>query len=89
MRIGIRTKLVILLVAVALLPLLAALLTIVVGGRQLRSQVFGRGILAAVSPAATNVEDQLLREIEVLQVGLHQKPVVAMLAAAETRMSEE
>jgi signal transduction histidine kinase len=80
---------VILLVAVALLPLLAALLTIVVGGRQLRSQVFGRGILAAVSPAATNVEDQLLREIEVLQVGLHQKPVVAMLAAAETRMSEE
>jgi signal transduction histidine kinase len=89
MRIGIRTKLVILLVAVALLPLLAALLTIVVGGRQLRSEVFGRGILAAVSPAATNVEDQLLREIEVLQVGLHQKPVVAMLAAADTRMSDE
>ncbi len=89
MRIGIRTKLVILLVAVALLPLLAALLTIVVGGRDLRTQVFGRGILAAVSPEATNVEDQLLREIEVLQVGLHQKAVLSILQNPGEKRSPE
>lgn len=89
MRIGIRTKLVILLVVVALLPLLAALLTIVVGGRDLRTQVFGRGILAAVSPEATNVEDQLLREIEVLQVGLHQKAVLSILQNPGEKRSDE
>jgi signal transduction histidine kinase len=76
-------------VVVALLPLLAALLTIVVGGRDLRTQVFGRGILAAVSPEATNVEDQLLREIEVLQVGLHQKAVLSILQNPGEKRSDE
>ncbi len=89
MKLGIRTKLVLLLVAVALLPLLAALLTIVVGGRHLRSEIFGKGILSLVSGQARIMEVELVKDIDLLKVALHERAVLQHLRDAKQPLPEE
>ena len=86
MRIGIRTKLVILMVAVALLPLLAALITIVVGGRHLRRETVGQGILSVVSFEASVIQTELEKNIELLnKVALHKHTVLEELNNLKTK----
>ena len=52
MRVGLRAKLAMLLTAVALLPLLAALVVMVVGSRKLRSETVAQSLLSVASTAA-------------------------------------
>jgi signal transduction histidine kinase len=80
LRIGIRTKLVLLLVAVALLPLLAALMTIVVGGRILRSQIVGTSTLALATSKSRVMQVELQEKITLLNVSLHEQLVLRHLA---------
>lgn len=89
MKLGIRAKLVILLVAVALLPLLAALLTIVVGGRNLRSEIFGKGILSLITSEARIMEVELVKDIDLLKVALHERSVLEDLRNAKKLYSEK
>lgn len=89
MRIGIRTKLIMLLVAVALLPLLAALATIIVGGRQLRSDIFGKGILSQAQAESRVMETKLEKNIEALRIALQEKPVLYQLEKAEKLPASE
>lgn len=89
MRFGIRTKLVLLLVAVALLPLLTALLVIVVGERQLRSRIFRQGMLSMVASEARVMETELSKDIELLRVALQEPQIVEHLQEFTARSSEE
>jgi signal transduction histidine kinase len=83
MRIGIRRKLIMLLVAVALLPLLAALVTIIVVGQQLRSDIFGKGVLSQAQAEARVMETKLLKSVEALRIALQEKPVLYQLRQAK------
>lgn len=83
MRLGIRTKLVVLLVAVALLPLLAALLTIVVGGRHLRREIFGKSLLSLVTNEAGIMKAELVKDIDHFNEHLHSRPVLEHLQSAK------
>ncbi|HDY65043.1 MAG TPA: HAMP domain-containing histidine kinase [Phycisphaerae bacterium] len=76
MRIDIRTKLVLPMIAVALLPLLAALVIIVVGGRNLRREIFGQGILSAASSEARVMQTELEKDIELLKFHLREHTVL-------------
>ena len=89
MRVGIRTKLVILLVAVALLPLLTALLTIVIGGRHLRSQTFGQNILAVTKREARVMQVGLIHDIGLLKTSLLQPVVYKKLDDVKDKLPDE
>ncbi|MCD4823980.1 MAG: HAMP domain-containing protein [Phycisphaerae bacterium] len=89
MRIGIRAKLVVLLVAMALLPLLAALTTIVVGGRKLRSELFGQTACSLVKTEAMMMEFELLKDLELLQIALQERMVFHHLDNVEKKKSPE
>ncbi len=84
MTIGIRTKLVLMMVAVALLPLLAALSIIVVGGKKLHMETFGQGALACVSSRADSIENHIVRDIHLLEVSLHNSLIANVLKRNET-----
>ena len=64
MKIGIRAKLVALLVFVAVLPLLAALATITIGGRQLRVEAFGQTLVGMAESKASALAEALAKDIE-------------------------
>jgi signal transduction histidine kinase len=88
MRVGIRTKLVVLLVAVALLPLLTALLTIVIGGRHLRSKTFGQHILAVTKRDARIIQAGLTHDIGLLKISLLQPVVFEKLGDAKDKLPD-
>ena len=89
MRIGIRTKTVMLLVFVAALPLAASLVGIVVGGRALRTQTIGNTILALARQDAQVLSVSLEKDVEELDVTMHEAPVLEALASSEHRLSPE
>ena len=80
MRVGLRTKLVLLMVVVALLPLLAALLTIVIGGRDLRNEVFGQTLLTTAKTKATSMQQELEDQIKLLRVVAQQRDIYRVIA---------
>ncbi|HNX27295.1 MAG TPA: hypothetical protein PKK48_07795, partial [Phycisphaerae bacterium] len=84
MRVGIRTKLVILLVAVALLPLLAELLTIVIGSRQMQNELLGKNVQSLVSAEVNVMEVELRKNIEILSITLQEGTVLAQLEEANS-----
>ncbi len=89
MRIGIRTKLIILLVAVALLPLLGALLTIVIGGRQLRSEIYGQGFQSLVRSEARVMQTELEKDIKLITVALREEPVIGHLLSSKAKLPDD
>jgi len=84
MRVGIRIKLVVLLALVALLPLLAALITITVEGRRLRRESYGQAIRSLAAAQAIALQAALPKDIEKLYVGLQYEPEVAAYLTART-----
>ena len=85
MRIGIRTKLLVLLVGVALLPLIAALVTITVGSRQLRTELYGEAISSAASVQAMALGVSLGKDIEKFYGEIQYEPeTVRVLSALDT-----
>ncbi|MCK5113222.1 MAG: HAMP domain-containing protein [Phycisphaerae bacterium] len=86
MKVGIRTKLVVLLVVVALLPLLAALLTIVIGGRHLRAKTFGQNILAVTKSEAYVMQTGLIQDIGLLKITLLEPTVFAKLEESNRKL---
>ena len=87
MKTGVRTKLVALLVLVALVPLMAALATIGVGGRKLATESFGKMMLLAAAAEAVELEAALRLDVEKLEVALqHDTSVVRDLAGRTDRL---
>jgi len=89
MKVGIRTKLVVLLVAVALLPLLAALLTIVIGTGRLRNEIFGKGILSLVTSESRVMRFELIKDVELLKIALHGRLVLGGLGKVQQKRSSQ
>jgi len=87
MKVGLRIKLVTLLAAIALLPLTAALLAIVIGGTRIRQRSVGRTIMLIASAEARELGNGLIKDIEKLHVALEESPVLAALAAVNEKMS--
>ncbi len=84
MKIGIRTKLLALLVVVALLPLIAALITITVGSRQHRTEQFGRSISSAASVQAMALWVSLSKDIEKFNIEINDDPdIMSVLGAVD------
>lgn len=90
MRIGIRTKLVALLMFVAVGPLLAALATIVIGGRRLRIEAFGQTVQAIAESRAGALADSLAKDIEKFRLAFqHHEVLLASLGEARQERSPE
>jgi hypothetical protein len=87
-RIGIRTKLVVLMVVVALVPLLAALGVLLVGERSYREEAFGRGLLSLALSEKRVMEIQLEKDIEMMGVAMTVPSVLAELNAVTERRSD-
>ena len=85
MRIGIRQKLVGLLVLVAVLPLSTALVTLAVGGRKLRRRSVGKTICAMAASKATVLRVSLSKDLEKLHLALLQSTEIVSAAAGGTR----
>ena len=84
MRIGIRTKLLALLVAVALLPLIAALVTITVVSRQLRTEGYGQAISLVAKVQAKSLGVSLSKDIEKFHAEIrYESEIVKALAALD------
>jgi signal transduction histidine kinase len=88
MRLGLRGKLVALLVLVALLPLLAATGTIVYGVRSLQIESFGRQLSQVAAARADLMQTVLAKDAEKLLVALNEAPLAAEVSAAQRRLSE-
>ena len=84
MRIGIRPRLVALLVLVAVLPLGMALAAITIGGRRFRIQSLGQAIRAMAFAEANAVGVVVGKDVEKIHVGLQQSRMVVSLLAACT-----
>jgi len=85
MRIGIRKKLVGLLVLVAVLPLTTALVTLAVGGRKLRRRSVGKTICAMAASKATVLGVSLSKDLEKLHLVLIQSTKIVSAAEGGTR----
>lgn len=83
MRVSVRTKLISLIVVVALLPLAAALVTIAIGGRRMQSKSLGQTISAMASVKANALEITLRKNIEKLCAGLQQNTSLISLLSAQ------
>jgi len=89
-RVSIRAKLALLLTLVALLPLTAALITITVVGRRLRSESFGHAIESTAVADALALRVSLAKDIEKLRLALQQAPeVVRELTSHDTKLPED
>ena len=89
MRVGLRTKLVVLMVVVAILPLLIALMTIVIGGRNLRNEVFSQSLLTTAKIKSTSMEQQLSDQIKLLRVVAQQRDVYRQIGRVKTRITSK
>jgi len=84
MDVGIRKKMVALLTGVALVPLIAALLTIVIGSREVATSAAGRQMLLTALAESVRLESLLGKDIEKLEVALqYDESVPAALAACD------
>ena len=89
MRIGIRTKLVGLLLFVAVLPLLAALATITIGGRQLRVEAFGQTVQGLAESKASALADSLAKDIEKFRLAFQgHETLLDSLGASGEKLSQ-
>jgi len=88
MRIGIRTKLLVLLVAVALLPLIAALVTISVGSRHLRTELYGQAISSTASLQAMSLGVSLSKDIEKFYTEIQYEPEIVRVLAARDKPAD-
>ncbi len=90
MKVGIRFKLVALLTAVALIPLTAALMIILLGGRRLQTQSVGQNIMSLASSGALRLEVSLSKDIGTLLVALQQESsVVPYVAGFDVEMTAD
>jgi signal transduction histidine kinase len=90
MKIGIRTKLVALLVVVALLPLVTALGILAVGGRHLAIESFGKVMSLTAAAEVAELEAALRKDVEKLEVVLQHDPsMVRELAERTERLTPE
>ncbi len=80
MKLGVRGKLVGLLIFVGLLPLAAAVATIVIGGGHLRGEAIGRGVQSMAAAEALALQVSLTKDIEKLHLALHDEVILAALA---------
>jgi len=85
MRVGIRTKLVALLLVVAVLPLLAALATIMIGGRQLHSEDFGLTIQTMAQAKASALADSLAKDVDRFRLALQRDRALVEVLSARTQ----
>ena len=81
MRVGLRRKVVALLTAVALLPLLAAMLTIVLHVRALRIASFGQRLSSVVASEARMMQMSLSCDVDKLHLVLNESAVLAEAAS--------
>jgi len=87
MKLSIRVKLVALLVAVALLPLVAAMLTIAIGGRKLRSDSIAHSFQSVAVSEGVVFQVSLTKDIEKLLLALHENFVFSALAEVKASSS--
>ena len=85
MRIGIRTKLLVLLVTVALLPLIAALIAIAVGGRHLLTELYGQAISSEASVQAMSLSVSLSKDIEKFYLEIQHEPEIVKALSARNQ----
>jgi signal transduction histidine kinase len=86
MKIGIRTKLLALLVVIALLPLTAALIAITVGSRQLHTEQYGQAISSAASVEAIALGVSLSKDIEKFYAGIQYDPEIVKALSARDEL---
>lgn len=89
MRIGIRAKLVMFLTAMALLPLLGALLAVVSGQRNLRLENVQETFLAVAMAEARGLKNLLIRDLEEVYALVQERTIVEYLSAFDERYSDE
>lgn len=89
MRIGIRAKLVVLLVAVGVLPLTGALVTILITGGQMRVQSIAEIVLARAQAEARDLRFDLLQAVHDLELVLTAPAVLEPLRSPEPSRSPE
>jgi signal transduction histidine kinase len=83
---SIRFKLAGLLTVVALAPLLAALVGLVIGTTRLRSETMGQSILSVAIADVRGMEVSLVKDIEKLQVALQDQTVLDLLRKADKEL---
>ncbi len=88
MQLSIRVKLVVLLALVALLPLIAAILTITVGGRELRVDAIGRGFESVAAAQALTLQVSLCKDVEKLHLAIEESSI-RTAAEVDRRLSSE
>jgi len=88
MRIGIRTKVLLLLVVVALLPLIAALAAITEGSRQLRTEQYGRAISSAASVEAMALGVSLSKDIEKFYIAIQYDPEIVQALSGRDELPD-
>ena len=86
MKLGIRTKLILLLVVVAMLPLVAGLFTLIYEGRRLRLRMVGQGVLHAAVTDGGELQIRLVKDMEMIHIVLHEAPVIADLEQLDAKM---
>ncbi|MCE5276498.1 MAG: ATP-binding protein [Planctomycetaceae bacterium] len=90
MKFGIRTKMIALLATVVLVPLLVSLLTIIIGGSRLQTQVLGRSMQGSAGLAAGELRLSLRKNVELLvAIFEHDSGVNDALARGPKRRDEE
>jgi signal transduction histidine kinase len=89
MKHGIRLKIVLLLAAMALVPLLAGLVVIVGGGVGLRRDSFRRSYLAVATSEAQSFKGTLIRDLRRLRAVFQRPQIVGALAGRTERLPEE
>ena len=89
MKIGIRTKLILLLVIVAMLPLVAGLFTLIYEGRRLRLRMVGQGVLYTAATHGRELQVHLVKDIEMIHIALHEAPIIADLEQLDVRMDPQ
>jgi signal transduction histidine kinase len=89
MRIGIRSKLVLLMLVVGVLPLTASLLGLVLGARQVRIEGVGTSLHDTATAESRLLALSLQKDVERLIVAMHEAPVVQRLSAANTELTPQ
>ncbi len=89
MNLSVRVKLVILLAIVALLPLLAAILTIAIGGRRLQSELISRSVQSVTAKEALALHVSLRKDIEKLLLSLSEPMIVSELMKLDAPLRQD
>jgi signal transduction histidine kinase len=89
MKLSVRTKLIVLLIVVALLPLVAAVSTIAIGWQRLRSQTIGQDLLAIGRSEVLARQIALSKDAETLLVLLRAPEVMALLRSKSVALPPE